>query len=249
MMIKFRNAINAGLISCVFILCILVVNSAQAESKLVIRSGVPSDVPNGLYAQYLSYLANQMNMELELTPMPFERRLHWMRTGKIDVMVGMQKNQDEQDVFIYLAPSYESLRHSLFIQKDNTHKLQSFDDLKKLSIGVTKNARYFERFELETDLIMIPVSTLRQKVGLLQKQRIEAFIHFQESALPVLKKMGLENEIVLSDFQTTELNEYFFTLSEKSPLLPYKEKFESVISEGVKRGDFARIRSEYYTGL
>ena len=47
---------------------------------------------------------------------------------------------------------------------------------------------------------MVPVTSLKQKIGLLQKGRIDTFIHFQESVLPTLRSMGLEQEIVLADF-------------------------------------------------
>lgn len=70
-----------------------------------------------------------------------------------------------------------------------------------MAIGVTINARYFTKFNQEkAEISMVPVTSLKQKIGLLQKGRIDTFIHFQESVLPTLRSMGLEQEIVLADF-------------------------------------------------
>lgn len=224
---------------------LLLVQVAQAEG-LVIRSSVPEEFPNGLYAKYMQYLANKMNMQLEIIPMPFARRIKSMRTGKIDILVGLQSYKEEPGEIIYLKPSYESLRHTFFVAQKDKHRLKHFDDIQEMVIGVTINATYFTRFNQLENLAMVPVSTLNQKIGLLNKGRIDTFIHFQESTLPTLKKMGLEDEIVIADFQTTERNEYYFTISKHSPLMPYLGQFEAVIAAAVAEGDFKRIRQQHY---
>lgn len=228
--------------------CILISISVVAADKPTIRSGVPPEFPNGLYSKYLEYIAKEMECNLELIPMPFARRVRSMRSGEIDIMAGMQQTEAQEDEFIYLKPSYESLRHTLFVNKKDKDKLKKFDDLLELTIGVTANARYFERFNEQTDLAMVPVSSLMQKIGLLQKGRINTFIHFQESALPTLEKLALDQDIIIADFQTTERNLYYFTLSKNSPLLPYRERLEDVIRIGVELGDFALIRKQHYGG-
>lgn len=229
------------------LLGILFFSLARAVERPTIKSGVPPEFPNGLYAKYLNYIAKNMKFDLELIPMPFARRLHSMKIGQLDIMAGMQQNEESQDEFIYLNPSYETLRHTLFIMADERHKLKSFDDLTGLSIGVTINARYFQQFNEQTDLAMVHVSTLSQKIELLQKGRINTFIHFQESTLPTLKKLGLDKQVVMADFQTTERNSYYFTLSKYSPLLIYREAFEEVIRRGVEQGDFSDIRQQHYS--
>jgi ABC-type amino acid transport substrate-binding protein len=229
-----------------FFTALLAFFSVCSFAQEVIRTSVSEEFIDGLQAKYLRNIAKHMNMPIEIIPMPFARRLKEFRQGNLDMLVGLQQENDNQDEVVYIPPSYETLRHTFFISKKNKGKLQSFTDLKKLSIGVTRHAKYFQRFNLEPDLIMVPVSTLRQKVELIKKGRISTFIHFQESAIPLINKMGLQNEIVLADYQPIEVNNYYVTISRNSALIDKKHLVELAVREAIANHEFATIRREHY---
>ena len=228
-------------------LLLLILPITTYSDEAVMRSSVSPNLVDGLQAKYLRYIAEKANMELHLDPMPFARRLALHREGKLDVLVGIQQTYDFQDEVIYLQPSYEKLQHAFFILAENKPKLTSFDDLEELSIGVTIHAKYFERFNKNHDLAMVPVHTLEQKIQLLMNGRIDTFLHFRESTLPKLQEMGLSEQIQMATYQPIETNKYYFSISENSPLIKHRKDFESIIAEGIKNGDFARIRQEHYT--
>jgi ABC-type amino acid transport substrate-binding protein len=232
-----------------FFIALLGFFSASSIGQEVIRTSVSEEFMDGLQAKYLRNIASHMKMKIEIFPMPFARRLREFRQGNLDLLVGLQRENDQQDEVVYINPSYETLRHTFFIGKDNLDKLQSFNDLKKLSIGVTRHARYFEQFNLEPDLVMVPVSTLRQKVELLKKGRISTFVHFQESALPLINKMGLQNDIVLADYQPIEVNNYYVTISRNSALINKIHLVETAVREAIANHEFATIRRQHYSSL
>lgn len=220
--------------------------SYKASAQQLLRSSVSPEFINGLHAKYLKYLAENSGLTLDINPMPFARRIQAMRKGELDVMVGLQRRWSSTDEIHYLLPSYEKLSHTFFVRKGNEAVLQKFEDLRDLSIGVTRYATYFDRFEQEDDLIMVSVGSLRQKIKLLRNGRIDTFIHYKQSTLPTLEKMGLSGEVVEAPYQSADLEDYYFTVSSASPLISRKAEFEKVIAEGVKAGDFARIRREHY---
>ncbi|MEH6712148.1 MAG: transporter substrate-binding domain-containing protein, partial [Paraglaciecola polaris] len=113
--------------------------STFSSGQEVIRSSVSKEFIHGLQVKYLKNIAKHMNMEIEIIPMPFARRLREFRHGNLDLMVGLQRESEKQDEVIYITPSYETLRHTFFVRKENIDKLQNFTDLKTLSIGVTRN--------------------------------------------------------------------------------------------------------------
>ena len=113
-------------------------------------------------------------------------------------------------------------------------------------IGVTRHARYFEKFNDERDLVMVPVSTIRQKVELLKKGRISTFVHFQESTFALINQMGLQNEIVLADYQPIEVNNYYVTISRNSSLMNKKNLIEAAVRDAIANDEFASIRLEHY---
>lgn len=212
----------------------------------VLRSSVSAELVDGLHVKYLEYIASHMNMEIEIIPMPFARRLRELRLGHLDLLIGLQRVNDKQDEVVYIQPSYETLRHSFFVKKENTHQLQGFADLKELTIGVSRHAKYLERFNQEPGLMMVPVASLRQKIELLMKGKINTFIHFQESVLPLISQMGLQNDIVLADYQPIEVNQYYLTISQNSPLFAKKYLFEAIVKEAVANQEFMAIRQKHY---
>ncbi|WP_416306850.1 substrate-binding periplasmic protein [Neptunicella sp. SCSIO 80796] len=232
-------------VSLVLLVALLLL-SPLTKAKPLLRSSVSPEFSQGLHAKYLQLIADKMEMKLDLYPMPFARRVVALKSGQIDLMVGMQRESNIQDEVIYIYPSYEKLRHTFFVLKEQQHQLKQFEDLQQMTIGVTIHAKYYQRFNQQADLALIAVSSLRQKIDLLMKGRIDSFIHYQESTIPVLKSMALDGEIVKSDYQPTEYHPYYVTISEKSVLFPLKAKLSTVIRTATENGEFARIRQEHY---
>ncbi|WP_340679299.1 ABC transporter substrate-binding protein [Paraglaciecola sp.] len=229
-----------------FFLILLVAVSFNSVSANTLFSSVSPEFPNGLHVKYLQFIASKMNMELDIVPMPFARRVVALQSGQIDLMVGMQREKDTQDDIIYIYPGYEQLRHTFFVLASNQTELTNFDDLLQLNIGVTIHAKYYQHFQQQEGLHLIAVSTLKQKIELLLKGRIDTFIHYQQSTEPLLKQMQLENRVVIAPYQPTEYNEYYVTISLKSRLYPYQETLQKVIKEAVDNHDFIRIREKHY---
>jgi ABC-type amino acid transport substrate-binding protein len=233
-------------LSVLFFILGVVFFSSNLIAQEIIRSSVSEELVDGLHAKYLRNIAKHMNMEIEIIPMPFARRLRELREGNLDLLIGLQQGEEDQDEVVYIKPSYETLRHTFFIRNGNIDMLRSFKDLKSLSLGVTQHAKYFELYSQDPNLIMVPVSTVRQKIDLLMKGRINAFIHFQESAIPLISQMDLQNDIVLADYQPIEVNSYYVTISRNSPLFDRKKLFQSAVRKALANKEFASMRKEHY---
>lgn len=228
------------------LLLILLLISPTTLAQDVLRSSVSPEFTKGLHVKYLQYMADKLHMKLDIFPMPFARRIAALRLGQIDLMVGMQRENSLQDDVIYLQPHYEELQHTFFVLKAQQNSINSFEDLKDKTIGVTIHAKYYQRFNSQTDLALVAVSSLKQKIELLQKGRIQTFIHYRESTLPTLEKMGLSDQIVIANYQPTESHPYFATITAKSRLFERKAEIEQIIKEGVANGDFNKIRQQHY---
>jgi polar amino acid transport system substrate-binding protein len=117
------------------------------------------------------------------------------------------------------------------------------------TIGVTRHAKYSEKFSEQEGFVLVNISTLEQKIKLLMKNRIDTFIHYQESTLPVLVEMGLQNDIIPANFQPIEYYSYYAAITKKSRLFPHIKKLQTVIRQGIKNKDFAYIRRQHYKPL
>lgn len=219
---------------------------AQEYDASVLRASVSPEFFDGLHSKYLRYLAEKLDRKLILTPMPFARRVMALRQGELDIMVGLQRGHEQQDEFVYVQPPYERLRHTFFVRDGEQSRLSSFAQLKGMSVGVTIHAKYYEAFSQLPDLALVQVSSLAQKVALLQKGRIDTFIHYEQSTLPYLEEAGLSQDIVLAEYQPRESKDYFVAISQNSPIVQQLANITDVVVAGIAAGDFARIRNAHY---
>lgn len=224
----------------------LYIASAQMLcAQEIIRSSVSPGQESGLHSKYLKYLAEHMDMQLSLNPMPFARRLQAIRDGELDIMVGLQKGTYEEDSVIYLEPNYGIAKHCFFVLADSKDRLTKFDDLRSMTIGVTIHARYYEKFNQQDNLVTVNVQNLEQKINLLLNNRIDSFIHYEKSTLAWLKSQQLESDIVLAQYQPVAYNRYYFIMSRKSPLMSLKDEIEKILLKGKTSSDFKKIASTH----
>ena len=219
------------------------------SGSATIKSSVSPEFPNGLHLQYLNYIANKLGIDIDIQPMPFARRLKQLEIGKLDILVAVIKRNDTNSNLVYLTPSYEQLASSFFILKNQKHKLSSVDDIQNLIIATTHNAKYFEEFQNLDEINKIPVTSLEQKIKLLQKGRVDTFLHYQSSTQSQLDRMNLSDHIVLADCQPSAYEDHYFVITKLSALYPYKQKLEQIIANGIAQGDFAEIRKNFYQQL
>jgi ABC-type amino acid transport substrate-binding protein len=223
--------------------CLLSVN---ALAKPVLHSAVSPEFPDGLHAKYLQFIANKMDMELDLVFMPFARRLKELHNGQIDLLVGMRQESADVDDIIYLYPSYETLRQTFYVLPVNKNRFVTAADMKKAMVGMTNSAEYYSHLEKNEKYRVITVPTLKQKIELLLKGRIDSFMHHEDSTLLLLKNMGLEDKVVRSHYQPNDDEKYYISISKKSAVYENKKALENMLRLALDNNDFAKIRKEHY---
>ncbi len=209
--------------------------------ETVLRSSVSPEFTDGLHAKYLRYLASKLDVELDIYPMPFARRIHALEQGEIDIMVGLKRSYAESG-FVYITPPYEALRNTYYVRADNAESLDAASDLSSIILGVTIDNPSSQLESRVNYRAVVRVSSLEQKIQLLHLGRIDAFAHFQSSSQLKIAQLHLENEIVEASYQPDKVRNYYVGLSTSSPFYRHKEKLTDIIRRGVENGDFAAIR-------
>lgn len=236
-----RNLFYIGLLS-------LLINSYSLadESATIIRSSVSPEFPDGLHYKYLKYVANKMDMALNIYPMPFARRLRSLETGEIDIMVGVRRVQSKEYDFVFLEPHYEVQSVSLFVRQAEVERFQSDDDLRGSTIGVTNNGTLINEWGFYNGIKIVEVSRLSQKIGMLLKGRLDGFSHFEKSTLDMLADLESFELVKKARYQPPISFEYYFAISSQSELIGQVDALEQVIKTGFDSGHFAKIRAAHY---
>ena len=236
---------------CLLLICLiwpaqLLAADESTKKKPTLTSSVSEEFRNGVHEKYLQYIANQLDMNLKIIPMTYNRRILSLENGTIDIMTGVRNTYDSKGKFEYLQPSYTSTASSFFIKTGSSIKLTNAEDLNGLVIATTVNEKsHVESLKRQgAEVVIIP--RLAQKIKLLMLERIDAFEHVESSALSQIKTEGLDKEISLADYKTENNLKFHFAISTSSPYMAIKKDIESVIEIGVKSGAFEEIRAKHY---
>ena len=214
--------------------------------QTTLSSSVSPEFKDGLQKKYLNFIAEKMEHPLSVYPINYNQRIELLRAGKIDIMVGLKAQHPENNDFIYLHPSYEKLTNNVFVLKENKNKYKALTDLKNTTIAFTPDKTQIAGKINQMGINLMPAPYLKQKIELLLKGRVDALVYFKESTLTKLKEMGLENEVVQASLPAFSVREHFVAISLKSPFIKQKDKLTTIIKDGVKNGDFKRIRQKHY---
>jgi len=220
--------------------------SHSYQTSEPLRGAVAVGFLNGLHAQHLSYLAEQLSMGIIISEMPLARRLLELKKGNLDIMVGIQLTKQRQSELVYIEPFYESLSLSFFARVGDYASIKTYQDLEGKRIGVSRHSVYFSPFDADDSLHKVQVSSLEQSVRLLLRGRIDMFINYKNSTLLLVEKMAVKDKIFMASYQPADNITHYVVISDKSQLMSKQTALKSIISSGVKQGDFQRIRNQHY---
>jgi len=217
-----------------------------ASEPIVIRAAVAKEFQDGLHSRYLKYIANQLGMEIEITVMPLARRIVEVNKGNLDLIVGLQYSQERANELLFIFPAYESLSFRYFSLKQDAESINSYDDLHGKIIGVIRGASYFSDFEQDVELQKYPFSNLKTNIDMLLNGRIDIFLHYEESTLPLLKSMGVDHLIKKINYQPKHSHEHYLAISKNSLLAAKAEQLKTIVERGIDQQDFIQLRLEHY---
>jgi ABC-type amino acid transport substrate-binding protein len=220
--------------------------NAFNENRGVIKAAVAEEFIDGLHSKYLKYFAEKLNLELELSTMPFARRLLQIKSGQLDLIVGIQRAEERQDEFIYILPHYESLSYRVFSLKENHRQIKNYQDFAGKYIGINRYAKYFTTFDADKTINKFKATGVLQNIELLLHNRIDAFMHYEESTLPLLEKIGERNKIVKTIYQPNIETRHYLAISSHSSLNARKSELEKIVQAAISNKDLLTIRLNHY---
>jgi len=225
---------------------ILFHNYVQANEHYVIKAAVAKEFKDGLHSSYLKYIAKQLGMKIDITTMPFARRIIEVKKGNLDLIIGLHHTKERASGLIFISPAYEQLSFRFFSLNANAMTIGSYNDLAGKTIGVIRGAKYFSTFEQDNKLKKYPLKNLKTNIDMLLHGRIDLFVHYEESTIPMLKLMGVEHLIKKTNHQPNHGDDHYLAISKISPLAAKSEQLKAIVERGIDQQDFIELRLEHY---
>jgi len=221
-------------------------HAASASEPIVIRAAVAIEFKDGLHSRYLKYIAKQLGMEINITTMPFARRMKELKKGNLDIIVGIQYSKLRAEELIYIFPAYEKLSFRYFSLTQHTENIKSYHDLVGKTIGVIRGSKYSPIFEQDSEFQKYSFNNLKTNIDMLLHGRIDLFIHYEESTILMLKSMRVDHLINMTNHQPKHGYEHYLAISKNSPLAAKTEQFKAIVERGIGQQDFIQLRLDHY---
>jgi polar amino acid transport system substrate-binding protein len=118
-------------------------------------------------------VTKNLKVKLALAPHPYDRIMHSLKTGELDLALILKNNIIASDIE-YIAPL--SLSKVVVLTKNNI-SIEYYNELYELnSIGVIRSAHFNEKFDQDNLLNKVSVNSYSQAARLLKLDRISGVI-------------------------------------------------------------------------
>jgi len=170
------------------------------------------------------------------------------KTGKADMVLLFSRKKERLEYLIYPKESYMNISWNFFIRKEDEKKIKydSFDDLRGLRIGATKDFAYTKEFwNSGLKLDIIPDNNLQ--IGKLLLKRIDAVPMITVQILYRSQLSGNQNKI--SYLPKILKDKPYYDVFPKASKHPDQEKviknYDKIINRMKKDGTIQKIFDKY----
>ena len=175
----------------------------------------------GEHIEVAKALAAKTNMTTRFVYCPVARCFSLVESGQADMIVAVKKTAIREKFLSYLSPAIkiQKLPLRFYIGTNNNFTLDKYNDLDTLKIGVLRGASYFDKFDHDTTISKIPLTTHQQLIDMLLKGRIDTFLEREESITPLVEKSVYSTKIKLAKFSYAKGVGSYVAISKKSSLV------------------------------
>ncbi|WP_236208908.1 substrate-binding periplasmic protein [Pseudomonas tohonis] len=161
---------------------------AQADTLRVDLRDRPPEMwsidgrPTGPLVKVLEVAAERAGLQLEWRHAPFARSLADLRDGRIDLVPRVLPDP-ERDHYLHYLPSIGTQDKQILFTIRPTQRLERYEDLAPLRIGVKRSTLYFPRFDADRALHKQPAVDDDILVRMFRAGRIDTIAVLDKAAI------------------------------------------------------------------
>jgi polar amino acid transport system substrate-binding protein len=213
--------------------------SLGLEQLSIVKDG---EVIGGFKYEFLETVAERLGWNIEHHYCPFQRCLRSMADGSLDVMVFIALNQQRSQYLDFVQIWQIPRKIPFYIIKGQEHRLQRYEDLFQLRVGVVNGYAYFKAFDNDSRIHKSIVLKEHQLPKMLMAGRIDTYIGFNQRQDRLLSRYP---QLTIAPFAHGFSDTALLAISKKSPLAKHLKQLEAAALAMIKDGTMDKIWSKY----
>ncbi|WP_404342121.1 substrate-binding periplasmic protein [Pseudoalteromonas mariniglutinosa] len=138
----------------------------------------------GVMVDIIRQMQRYIDFKLEYVACPFLRCLTMLEQNKVDIMGGLIRTKEREQVMQFVVPPYMILSSSFvfYARSDSEININQYHDLLDKKIAVMRGAAHFPKFDNDTRLNKVEALSEANAFDMLLKQRVDLVIAVEETA-------------------------------------------------------------------
>lgn len=234
----------------------IIICSVPAYGGQVLKVGIGNvppwifpegSVTPGADKELLIAILDKLNIKYEFEYMPFVKVLEKLKSGNIDMAIGLFYREDRDKYIQYVSPPLrtKSLK-SFYVLRSDHIRIQKYTDLLGKKIGVGYGIKYFPVFDVDHRVEKIYSYTLEDSFNQLLMGNVDVVISDQEFADYYIKDHNLDSRIVKCVFKYNPRSvPVYLVFSRNSQFKNRIEEIGAVLKSLQENGEQDRIMRKY----
>ena len=211
---------------------------------------VEDSLCSGIDVEILKIIAERLNIRFDFRPCPWKRCLLDIENGIADITSSLSKTPEREEYMIFIEPPYiTNTTIAFYVKKGEGIRIQKYEDLRSLRIGVTLGDVYFPRFDEDSNLEKEAVDTAIQNFKKLKLGRIDTFVNMAMQADYRIATEGYSGLFEKASFRYSINKDGYFAISKKSTHAANIAKFNDIMRQMVSEGEIQIIENRYFESL
>jgi len=197
------------------------------------------EVTGGIDIDLTNTLLNAMDIKASYHVYPWARCLNNLKNGKCDFVSGITRNTEREEYLHYIEPPYKTNSVKVFyVNRGDEGKLKTYNDIKNSNVGILRGAKYFERFDADSEIEKREVFSELAGFQMLKLRRFDAFITTEEVGDHIIETNEFGETFDKAQYNYSQDVSVYFALSKKSKFANRLPEFAKVVKKLKEKGGF-----------
>jgi polar amino acid transport system substrate-binding protein len=203
---------------------------------------------SGIDVEIVQEIARQMNLKVKFIRCPWARCLELMKSGDADILSSAYKKPEREEYMNYFAdPFLDNLPVAFYYAADKNYKIEKYEDIYQFAtVGVLRDASYFDQFDKDTKVKKYAVTSQDQLFPMLTLNRLDIMAGYVPTENYRIVEEGYKGKIVKSTYEYALPAMVYMAMSKKSPLAAQFAQFDKINHDLFTNGFIKQIVDKYY---
>ncbi|MBU0934168.1 MAG: transporter substrate-binding domain-containing protein [Spirochaetes bacterium] len=190
-------------------------------------------------------LQERLGIPIQIKRTPWARALDMLRKGQADLISGIAWTAERAEYLRYVPTSYSAVHPMFFAPVGKGLTVQSYNDLRGKSIGMSTHSAYFEPFNSDSSLNKVPLSTEEQILQMLALSRIDLAIGTDPNLSWDIARLGHKGKVEPTAWQPPDTTPLYFAVSPLTEATMLVQKIDQILKEMLADGTMQKILNQY----